>query len=242
MRTNDTVCQMLAKYKGHRKRNDTSDIMRDITEKEAFLMVDFYQFIVQPLVEGCSRVCLSKLAERANRCEESVRWPTGMEETRLFRGLYRFQLPCNLFGTTHLGTQYIDFDTKQVFRLYLLRFHHWELAEIVCVYEFARRKYIQAFKVLCAKEEKPLGRQLVDLPVDGSDSYYGHILHGTISRGLELLNFLHFSVQDEDHLVRVIPSQMAYPAGEPFQHHFFYNITDDFVCRFWYEDSVPRIK
>ena len=73
-----------------------------------------------------------------------------MEETRLVRAFYRFQLCCNLFGTNRVlarqppaGRRLADIFVREeeLFTLY----EPWEIEEVVCVYEFAKDKFDEIF-------------------------------------------------------------------------------------------------
>lgn len=75
-----------------------------------------------------------------------------VEETRLLRALYRFQLCCNLFGVGRLRASgefrlsWQRFQPVDILKLFICLFEPWEVEEIACIYAFASEKYDRVFE------------------------------------------------------------------------------------------------
>ncbi|RAQ59023.1 hypothetical protein COH20_007123 [Aspergillus flavus] len=153
----------------------------------------FYFSIVKPLAQYYTRWTLGNLAIETDkpRSDEPL---SKMEETRLIRALYRFQL-CYLFEP-------------------------WEVEEISCIYTFAKERYNQIFNDIRwnVHEENPkFEGQRPPTPEGAFDLDNSWIrdslLKGTISRGLDLLHMVIFEIKDHTHLVTTMQQHISWPTG-----------------------------
>ena len=119
-----------------------------LTEEQIATVVSFHTSVVEPLVQLYTGWTLANLADKIEdpQCYKPL---SKMEETRLFRAFYRFQLCCNLFGTgRHRTLRYhrLNFDSLDILRFFFCLFEPWEVEEIACIYTFAKEKYNQIFR------------------------------------------------------------------------------------------------
>ncbi|KOC14192.1 hypothetical protein AFLA70_307g001690 [Aspergillus flavus AF70] len=153
----------------------------------------FYFSIVKPLAQYYTRWTLGNLAIETDkpRSDEPL---SKMEETRLIRALYRFQL-CYLFEP-------------------------WEVEEISCIYTFAKERYNQIFNDIRwnVHEENPKFEGQRPLTPEGAfdlDNSWTRdsLLKGTISCGLDLLHMVIFEIKDHTHLVTTMQQHISWPTG-----------------------------
>ncbi|RMZ38332.1 hypothetical protein AFCA_000036 [Aspergillus flavus] len=182
----------------------------------------FYFSIVKPLAQYYTSWTLGNLAIETDkpRSDEPL---SKMEETRLIRALYRFQLCCNLFGVgLHKSSQIqrLSFDSVEIGTIFLDLFESWEVEEISCIYTFAKERYNQIFNDIRwnVHEENPkFEGQRPSTPEGAFDLDNSWIrdtlLKGTISRGLDLLHMVIFEIQDHTHLVTTMQQHISWPTG-----------------------------
>ncbi|KAJ4138628.1 hypothetical protein NW768_002478 [Fusarium equiseti] len=98
-------------------------------------MVAFHLTVVMPLV--------SRFIEWTQSHFRALSLPDGLSHTemkRIFRGFYRYQLFCNIFGPNEQTLQpWISADEK--LEWFFSIFEPWETEEILCVYQFISDKY-----------------------------------------------------------------------------------------------------
>lgn len=146
-RTRETVVQFLNSYQDRHSATQYLNLAKILTEDEAVSMVVFFSSIVKPLAQHYSAWALANLSSETgdSLSHEPL---TETEEQRLIRGLYRFQLSCNLFGTTCKRTSLesrLGFQSVDILKIFFCIFEPWEVEEIACIYTFAREKYDQIF-------------------------------------------------------------------------------------------------
>lgn len=123
-------------------------IFTQITQEGAKEILSFRSSVIRPLMQSYTEWALGNLP-----CEtgdhEQYRALSDIEETRLMRAFYRFQLTCNLFMTNRSRTRpATEFHFRHSFlSIPLQRFSRllepWEIDEIICIYEFAKAKFGQ---------------------------------------------------------------------------------------------------
>ncbi len=111
-------------------------------------MANFLSSIIKPLIRYYTVWASANLA---NETEDSQSYEplSRMEEIRLMRALYRFQLCCNLYGIGCYGTSrqpVLGFQALDILRDFVCIFEPWEVEEIACIYTLAKEKYDQIFR------------------------------------------------------------------------------------------------
>jgi hypothetical protein len=100
-------------------------------------MVGFYLSVIRPLSDSLSLLLLHQLPGASE-----VPPLSRMENVRIMRGLYRFELWCRLFGpgdkTLHLDLDRwaMDLNLKGILEHFFEVFEPWEIEEISCIHEF----------------------------------------------------------------------------------------------------------
>ncbi|KAK4243616.1 hypothetical protein C7999DRAFT_18063 [Corynascus novoguineensis] len=189
-RTRDTVNRSLRAYQDGRSAAQYSIFTEDLTEEEAVGIATFLSCIIKPLLRSYTTWALGNLAD-ASKLSQDREPLSRTEERRLIRALYRFQLCCNLFGRGTHREEWASwqprsgFKSLEILKIFICMFEPWEVEEIACVYTFAEEKYDQIFR---------------DIRWDG-----------TISRGLELLHYVHFKIRDHSHLVATTQEHISWP-------------------------------
>ena len=193
-----------------------------LTVPEICDMVKFYLSVVKPLARHYTSWALDNLARKTN--EPWRHTPlSDTEETRLMRALYRFQLCCNVFGiSSHPSYEQprLGFDSVDILTIFIGIYEPWEVEEIGCIYTFAEATYSQIFEDIRwdVNEENPkFDGQRPPTPEGAFDLgnawVRDSILKGTISRGLELLHFVCFTIENHEQLVSTMQEQMSLPIG-----------------------------
>jgi hypothetical protein len=94
-------------------------------------------------------------------------WYDGMsctERRRVLRGLYRFQIFCNLFG----GEQYQSFTSEEIQRIFFCQFDGWEVEEMCCFRKWIEYKW--AGLVTAAKWDRAPSKPESEDEAEGSGS------------------------------------------------------------------------
>ncbi|KAN0075629.1 hypothetical protein V8E54_006899, partial [Elaphomyces granulatus] len=188
-RTSGKIVQFL---KGYRDRR--SSAIKKLTEEEAVGMAFFHSSLIKPLARHYTDWALANLADVIKNSQRHEPL-SEMEETRLLRALYRFQLCCNLFGTgRHKTSQQPSsgFRSVDILRVFLCMFEPWEIEEIACVYAFIKEKYNEIFH----------------------DKGRDRLVKGTISRGLEPMLAVCFMIRDHIDRVTAVLEYISWPAGD----------------------------
>ncbi len=108
------------------------------TDGDLVGMAAFYEAVARPLVT----VFAGRFLRRLKPAPELGIVST-VEEIRLLRGMYRYQIYCNLFGQGREGQRKVPelaFKGEQL-DLFFLPFKPWEIEEIYCVYVLVRDTY-----------------------------------------------------------------------------------------------------
>lgn len=107
----------------------------------------FQATVIKPLVKKFFVWCKLNVPALA-----SPRALSKGEEMRITRGLYRFQLLCNLFGCDEIGNRPPDSLTLQlndpILGTFLVDFPPWEIKEILCIEQFASDNYRSVFELI----------------------------------------------------------------------------------------------
>jgi hypothetical protein len=127
--------------KEYRARRHSKEFSTNLTEKEAISITHFYIGFIKPLITHYATWTLANIAQGSRPLST-------IEEKRIVRALYRFELSCILFG---YGPNHIPFEgnneSEQWNILSFLRiFEPWEIEEVSCIFAFAYAIYCDAFK------------------------------------------------------------------------------------------------
>jgi hypothetical protein len=141
------IAQFLDSYQSQRVVPQRPTVITLLAEDEAASLVAFHIAVVEPLVQVYASWALANLTEETGDAK-GQKPLSKMEEARLFRAFYRFQLCCNLFGmgrATRLRARRYEFDSLDILRFFFCLFEPWEVEEIACIYTFAKVKYTKIF-------------------------------------------------------------------------------------------------
>ncbi|KAE8361152.1 hypothetical protein BDV27DRAFT_148066 [Aspergillus caelatus] len=221
-RTKEKVNMFLQSYQDQRGSSLYS-VPREMSSVDALVaLAVFYFSIVKPLAKYYTSWALGNLAAETDkpRSNEPL---CKMQETRLIRALYRFQLCCNLFGAgcqKSSQKQRLGFDSVEIGTIFLDLFEPWEVEEISCIYHFAKERYNQIFNDIRwdVHEENPkFEGQRPPTPEGAFDLDNSWIrdslLKGTISCGLDLLHMVISKIKDYKNLVMTMQQHISWPTG-----------------------------
>lgn len=125
----------------------------DFSGDELACIASFHWSVVRPLVSKLYRWALGNLTAQLQKDPERQHYDalSAAEETRIMRALYRFQLCCHLFGNANRAQpdwwiqewgHKEELHVPEMFE----SIEPWEIDEIVCIYEFARDKFLEVFR------------------------------------------------------------------------------------------------
>ncbi|KAK2616173.1 hypothetical protein QQS21_000805 [Conoideocrella luteorostrata] len=194
---------------------------KTLTDIEVISMVKFHYTIIKfarPYLEWA----MNNLADETggSPCHETL---SKTEKKRLMRGIYRFQLLCNLFNPDVMET-YPGLGLET----FLCIFEPWEIEEITCFYAFAEEKFRLVFRAIRwdVHQHNP---QFDDQPLpptpDGAfdlTEFFDYRIEGTITHGLELLHAVLFEIRDHRHLVSKMQEHIRLQVGN-FLMHILHN-------------------
>ncbi|KAI1808827.1 hypothetical protein F4811DRAFT_2441 [Daldinia bambusicola] len=193
-----------------------------IKEHEAIEMATFYLSIISPLIHHYTKWILDNFATEIENIPKNITL-SPVEETRVLRSFYRFQLGCNLFGSSDESPctkQGLYLRPIDILRLFFCQFEPWEVEEILCINTFARDKYDKIFREIHwdVNENNPkFDGQRPPTPegaFDFDNSWAREeLLAGTVCRGLELLHKATYEVKDHSQLVQTMQENIAWPSS-----------------------------
>ncbi|OTB00957.1 hypothetical protein M426DRAFT_323846 [Hypoxylon sp. CI-4A] len=221
--TRADVIQFLRSYRPDRRV--LQPLHEKLNESEAVEMASFYSSILFPISRHYFQWALGKLVVAAGGSPR-LKALTAIEEVRLLRSFYRFQLYCNLFGVStpwksHKESRvFLDFSSVEILEMFFCVFQPWEVEEICCVYAFAQEIYDHIFNEITwdVNEMNPkFDGQRPPTP-DGAFDFGNswvrqELLGGTVSCGLELLHIVLFKINNHSHLVTTMQQCISWPRG-----------------------------
>jgi hypothetical protein len=145
--TEDEVAHFLESYQNRRCSTQRPNVSATLTEDQTVSILAFHLSVVKPLVWRYTGWTVANLTEKTED-PQGHKPLSRMEETRLLRAFYRFQLCCNLFGKGRHRTlqgHRLDFDSLDILKTFFCLFEPWEVEEIACIYTFAKERYTQIF-------------------------------------------------------------------------------------------------
>ncbi|KAI9155008.1 hypothetical protein HJFPF1_07570 [Paramyrothecium foliicola] len=139
-RTPDKIEELIAEYEA-RRLVSTEEIYELSTIEELVDIAKFYISVVRPFVQEYVAWARTNLQGLRNPLALSR-----IEEKRVVRGLYRFQLFCNVFGQLPAHSRGRHAGSGSGLRSELFKtIEPWEIEEIACINKFVERKYEAVF-------------------------------------------------------------------------------------------------
>lgn len=173
--TNDeTISNFRQAYMHQRASGSYSILRKSVTENLAVGIAAFHYSTVDPIMQLYIRHVLEVLDEQTGGIvgQEPL---SQVEQARLIRGLYRFQLCCNLFTMANFpesSTLSSNGRTMRILTDYISLLEPWEIEEMGCIYSFANERFERVFEAVwrCTAGDgaKTRPRKVPD-PEDGYD-------------------------------------------------------------------------
>ena len=141
-RNQEKINQFLESYKGNRSK---SQYLKSFTFDQLISISQFH-FVVGDIARYYTAWALTNLAEMTAHYSHGSLSRT--EKARIVRGLYRFELYCNLYGSSNHKTNShlpLDFEGWEVLRIFMGNYKPWEVEEIACIYTFVDVKFNKVF-------------------------------------------------------------------------------------------------
>lgn len=141
------VMDFLKDYRNQHVARHTFHVDRSFSLPLLGRMASFHFSVIQPLARYYHEWALANFAKETG-VPTSHEPLSKTEKIRLMRGLYRFQLCCNLFGRGRHGIPpdtELEMDQMDILEHFICIFEPWEVEEICCIYTFANAKYEQIF-------------------------------------------------------------------------------------------------
>lgn len=137
-------------YEHQRSAHSCSLLDQELAETDINRLAAFHCFVIDPMQQLFSQQALQNLAEEAGNPPSDSPF-SEVEQTRLLRAFYRYQITCNLlahgkFGRSQLSTE--ESWSGRILANYVCVFEPWEIEEIACVYAFAKALFGQIFAAL----------------------------------------------------------------------------------------------
>ncbi|UPL00537.1 hypothetical protein LCI18_011471 [Fusarium solani-melongenae] len=196
--TNDeTIPNFRQAYMHQQVSGSYSVLRKSVTENLAIGIAAFHYSTVEPIMQFYIRHVLEILDKQTGGIvgQEPL---SQVEQARLIRGLYRFQLCCNLFNMANFPVSSTLSRKERTMRIltdYISLLEPWEIEEMGCIYLFANIQFGRISTVIwrCATSDsaKTMPRKVLD-PEDGNNlgdtALRTTLLKSTISQGLPILH------------------------------------------------------
>ncbi|RTE69323.1 hypothetical protein BHE90_016297 [Fusarium euwallaceae] len=149
--TNDeTISNFRQAYMRQQASGSYSILRKSITENLAVGMAAFHYSTIDPILQLYIPHVLEALAEGTGGIvdQESL---SQVEQARLIRGLYRFQLCCNLFTMANFpesSTLNRNGRKMRILTDYISLLEPWEIEEMGCIYSFANERFERVFEAV----------------------------------------------------------------------------------------------
>ncbi|EXK78955.1 hypothetical protein FOQG_16403 [Fusarium oxysporum f. sp. raphani 54005] len=214
-RNREKILLFIEDYKSH--RFEITDIStKPPDEYEILSMAFFHSSVIRPLMKHYVAWARANLEGLTSPNEISR-----TEERRITRGLYRFQIFCNLFGPAKGYDSYCSdrvLREEERLRLFLDQYTAWEVEEILCINTFIHAKYrivfeqVQwdlhpdnpSFDNVRTGPHTPPGAFRLFFKDSPSESH----IYGIISRGLSVLSTA-LETQNHSKLVELVSSEIV---------------------------------
>ncbi|KAH7130725.1 hypothetical protein B0J11DRAFT_523957 [Dendryphion nanum] len=223
-RTTENVTQFIQGYQVLRNEGKYSILDDEIPEDQIINMVSFLTSTVQPFM-----ALYAQWAQDVLRIPEAIKPLSSSEYIRIARAMYRFQLYCHLFGNSSRNIQpQLTFEPHDILKTFFCNYKPWEVEEILCIFSFAADAYDQTFHIIHqdvhpnnARFDEQGRPPTPDGAFDLDNSWNREqLLHGTLSRGLELLHTVLTSRSAHEQLVNTMQQNLCFPTGYSLEDLF----------------------
>ncbi|RSL53718.1 hypothetical protein CEP51_014843 [Fusarium floridanum] len=219
--TNDeTISNFRQAYMRQQASGSCSILRKSITENLAVGMASFHYSTVDPILQLYIPHVLETLAEEAGGIVDQEPL-SQVEQARLIRGLYRFQLCCNLFTMANFpesSTLNRNGRKMRILTDYISLLEPWEIEEMGCIYSFANERFERVFEAVwrcTTRDGTGIRPRKVPDPGDGYDlgdtAIRTTLLKSTISQGLPILHTILTS--DNEYLKVLIGGSVVWFGG-----------------------------
>ncbi|KAM0429332.1 hypothetical protein ACHAPT_006547 [Fusarium lateritium] len=218
--SDETISNFRQAYLHQRASTSHSILGKTVTENLAVGIAAFHYSIVDPILQLYVRYALEALAEETGGIvnQEPL---SQVEQARLTRGLYRFQLCCNLFTMANFPTSSTLSRNGRSMRIltdYVSLLKPWEIEEMGCIYLFANERFGRVFEPVRpgaaggGAERRP--RRFPDPGDDyelGDSTIRATLLKSAVSQGLPILHTA--LTGDDEYLANVMLSSVVWFGG-----------------------------
>ncbi|KAI8725092.1 hypothetical protein NCS52_00079400 [Fusarium sp. LHS14.1] len=219
--TNDETISNFRQAYMHQQASCSYSILRkSITENLAVGIAAFYYSTVDPIMQLYIPHALEALAEETTGIVDQEPL-SQVEQARMIRGLYRFQLCCNLFTMANFpesSTLSRNGRPMRILTDYISLLEPWEIEEMVCIYSFAKEQLQHISEAIwqCTTRDGAERRpRKVPEAGDGYDlgdtAIRTTFLKSTISQGLPILHAI--LTMDDEYLSALIWSSVVWFGG-----------------------------
>ncbi|KAI1475123.1 hypothetical protein F4774DRAFT_414134 [Daldinia eschscholtzii] len=215
--TRENVERLLGVFRVNRQ-----PLRERVKEHEAIEMATFHLSVISPLIEYYIKWTLNNFVTKMDCMPRSITL-SRVEEVRLLRSFYRFELCCNLFGKggkNPCTKQRLEFRPVEILRLFFCLFEPWEVEEISRINTFAQDKYDKIFREIYwdVNENNPKFHGQRPPTPEGAFDFDNswareQLLTGTVSRGLELLHRVSCKIKGHSQLVQIMQEYITWPLG-----------------------------
>ncbi|KAK7421458.1 hypothetical protein QQX98_002157 [Neonectria punicea] len=138
-RNRQQVREFLAAYPSRRSTATVETLFASTSTEEIASIASFYTSTIRPLLQEYVAWTRSNLGSLSVPDQLSK-----AEQTRILRGMYRFQIFCNVFGYSRVDRD-LTLSNDETLGLFLNIFEPWEFEEIICINSFADSRFQTVF-------------------------------------------------------------------------------------------------
>ncbi|KAL4906703.1 hypothetical protein BDW74DRAFT_177013 [Aspergillus multicolor] len=224
-RTSHTITSMRELYRCHQFEANHFKLSELCTKDDITGILRFHLLIVAPIARRYSQWALGNLAKEEG-ASSIIRPTSEVEEMRILRALYRFQLCCNLYSAhCHESPRQVspEFNLLEVLNLCIALLEPWEAEEICCINTFFKEKYHQIFQDIGPEVNHNNLNNIVQdqrggifqLAAPSTRDIHAYV-PGMISHGLPLLHTIFYRIENRANLVSTIEEHMRPPPSGIF--------------------------
>lgn len=151
-RSKQRVSRWLTSYRKKLRSNKYS-IPNNLLDLDVIIKIARVHIaVVTPLVRHYAEWALSNYSKENKKDDmQGARHLSKTEETRILRGLYRFEIYCNLYAPSHTKVwgRTPRAPSSMVFLAkFIYLFEPWEVEELCCIYYFPLASYVRIFRAI----------------------------------------------------------------------------------------------
>lgn len=148
--SDETVSNFHQAYMRQQASGSYSILRKSVTENLAVGIAAFHYSTVEPIMQLYIQHTLECFAKETGRVvnQEPL---SQVEQARLIRGLYRFQLCCNLFTMANFpesSTLSRNGQSMRILTDYISLLEPWQIEEMACIYSFASDRFERLFEAV----------------------------------------------------------------------------------------------